>query len=171
MKDLLIIPFWTYNDVALDLMKKSAEKYDSVCYVTLNKTFKSLSDSLKKERLEDKFYFVDLITPNLLKYQDEYRCIFIDNIRDIEKFADKIIDFINDKLSKLIIFDSVSSLLVYKEDKEAIDFFAYLLPLLDRLQVDVKLLVQDMDRERPLMEKLTRMADNTDELKKGWLSW
>lgn len=154
-----------YNTEVLNLAKSASMKYKRVCYATFNKTHSAMVkkfNSLRPQINPDVFYFVDAITPRVFKTKESERCIFLDSLDDPQAVAKKILAFVKKNRLEYVIFDSVSSFLVYKDDKEAMVFFNYLLSSLEELGVGIMLTVLYEDFERPLVKQLKMRTDHVE---------
>ena len=154
-----------YNTEIMNLTKSATRKYKRICYATFNKTYSAMLKkfrSLKPEINPEAFYFVDAITPRVFKTKESERCIFLDSLDDLQAVAKRILAFVKKNKIEYVIFDSVSSFLVYKDDKEAMVFFNYLLSSLEEAGVGIMLTVLYEDFERPLVKQLKMRTDHVE---------
>lgn len=157
---LMLMPGNNYNTLILQYTAEAAKKYHRICYVTLNKTYSLLVKRFKAKTIDSKrFFFVDCISPKIFKMKSTKTCLCLDSLDNLSSVADKILTMI--KLNKIgaVIFDSVSSFLVYKSDKDVVEFFNYVLSFLEERDVDVMLTVLYEDAERPAVKQLKMRAD------------
>jgi archaellum biogenesis ATPase FlaH len=165
VKKLFIVPYESYNDKILSAIKDSTNKYNKICYISLNKTHSGLSELIKKQNIDiNKFHFMDSVTPSLFRIKKHKNCTFIDDPSNLEKTGNLILNTIKTQKSDLVIIDSVSSLLVYKSDKEVMPFLEYLLSFLEEMDTDVILFALKQDINHPCIGQIEMRVDETKEL-------
>ncbi len=161
-KILVILPFSQYNDVAMDLTYELSRDNSSLCYVTLNKTYNSLVRRFGEEKIDpDKFVFIDSITPKVLNFDDKDRCTFLDSLDSLDNFAETLLTLVKSHSVKHVIFDSISSFLVYKSDEDVLKFFNYVVSFLEEMGVGLTMFVLKEDSKRPAVMQLEMQADKT----------
>ncbi len=161
-KQLVIIPSWKYNDRVIEFIKESYAGYTKICYITLNKTYKAILDLFNENGIEnEKFYFIDFITPSVLKTKPSQNCFFMDSCEDINKFADSFLNILKLKKINFVIFDSVSSFLVYNHDQQVIKFFNYVNSFLEKMNVELAILALEEDAQKPTIKQLKMSVNNT----------
>ena len=165
VKKLFIIPYESYNEKMLGIIKNSSRKYNKICYISLNKTYSGIGEMIKKQNIDlNKFYFIDSVTPSLFRIKPHKNCTFIEDPSDLEKAGNLILNTIKTQKSDLVIIDSISSLLVYKSDKEVMPFVEYLLSFLEEMKIDVILFALKQDINHPCIEQIEMRVDESKEL-------
>jgi hypothetical protein len=155
---LIIIPPETYNQSIAGLVRNATET--PVCYTSLNKTYNAMLQLLKENKVSaDKYYFIDFVSPTIFKIKKEERCVFLESL-DMNELADALLNLIMTKKIKSQIFDSISSLLVYKTDAEVVVFFNYVLSFLEKLNVDTTLVCLSEDSNRPSIKQIMMRVDD-----------
>jgi len=164
-KTLVILPFQQYNDVVMDLTYEMSRDASALCYVTLNKTYSSLVRKFGDEKIDaDRFVFIDSITPKVLNFDDAERCTFLESLDSLDSFAETLLTLVKSHQVKHVIFDSVSSFLVYKSDEEVLKFFNYVVSFLEEMDVHLTMFVLKDDAKRPAVMQLEMQADKTRRL-------
>lgn len=162
MKQLVFIPPTNYNETVLAEIQKIAADGKRVYYVTLNKTCANLRESLQEVLGKaEQFTFLDAITPKLLTLKSQEHCEYVSSVDDINELTEKILTGVLASKSQVLVIDSLSSLLVYKDEKEVLAFLNYLLPFMDRKQMSVVLFTLQEDAARPALKQLQMMMDHT----------
>jgi archaellum biogenesis ATPase FlaH len=165
VKKLFIVPYESYNAKILGAIKESTKDYNKVCYISLNKTHSGLSELIEKQKMDiNKFYFIDSVTPSLFRIKKHKNCTFIEDPSNLEKSGNLILNTIKTQKSDLVIIDSVSSLLVYKSDKEVMPFLEYLLSFLEEMKIDVILFALKQDINHPCIGQIEMRVDETKKL-------
>jgi archaellum biogenesis ATPase FlaH len=112
---------------------KNAKKYDfKICYICLNKTYDDAMDEMKKVDIStDNFIFVDTLSSHYQVRKDTENCFFVSSPCAMDEIHNAIIKSIDEKKCKLIIFDTISTLLIYKESQDILKFT-------NRLMMEIK---------------------------------
>lgn len=111
------MPSIKYNDIITMIPKQLSEK--RICYVTLNKAFDSLKDLFGKEDINLKnIVFIDAITRSIMKAENTDECYFVSSPQALTELSIVITEFIQYKFD-YIIFDSLSTLLIYQKSEES----------------------------------------------------
>lgn len=164
-KEMLILPSWKYNDAMLDYSEKVSLSRNVVCYVTLNKTFHAIMKQFTKRRINaSKFFFMDAITPTVLKENPPKQCIYFASFTDLDGFADQLLNAVKLHKAGHVVFDSVSSFLVYNTDEAVLKFFNYVLSFLEELNVEITLVALSEDKDRSAIKQLKMRADHVENI-------
>jgi archaellum biogenesis ATPase FlaH len=159
-KQLIMVPFQQYNNVVMDVTKEVAGDHDRICYVTLNKTYRAMLARFDKYHIKpEKFHFLDLITPKVLEFDPTERCTFLESTTKLDSFAEKLITIVKQQGSKCLIFDSLSSFLVYKTDEEVLELFNYINAFLEDMNVNMVIFVLQEDSKRPAVKQMEMTVD------------
>jgi len=88
-------------------------------YVSLNKTQKSIEETLKKEKIKtDKIFFIDCVTNEKVKEDVPHI-----SPSDLEKLTFSIEEFVGDiEGEKYLILDALSTLLIYNNENKVAAF-------------------------------------------------
>lgn len=115
--DILLIAFGeNYPRELINIIKKIEKQEGEICYVTLNKPYCTLIELFKKNKINiDKFRFIDCITLSVKKAETEKNCIFISAPYALTGINIAITEAIKSQNFKFLIFDSLSSLLIYEK--------------------------------------------------------
>ena len=161
MKSLILITSKDYNDTILPQIKEISSKHNKVCYVTLNKTYGALNNLLEKQKINaDKFYFIDFITPKVFKINRSEKCVFLDSL-DLNEFADKVLNTIKLKKIDVLVFDSLSSFLIYRSQDDLLNFSDYVISFLEEMGVDIILFALDEDSDNSAIKQIKMRVDKT----------
>lgn len=115
---VLVLPNDQYTKRIVEISKYLASSYKSVCYVSLNKLFDSLIASLKSASIDQsKFLFLDGITKSANpEAKASGNCLFISS--DINELGSNISRVLAEGKCDSMLFDSISTLLVYNKSEE-----------------------------------------------------
>jgi hypothetical protein len=111
---LIIMPSEKYNDELTKIAKKLSS--ESVCYVTLNKTYDSLQELFKKKKINmENMFFIDAITKTIKKSPDQTeKCFYCSSPGALTEISLAISKFLKHNFNYLI-FDSLTNLSIYQK--------------------------------------------------------
>ena len=121
---LVVLPGETYSSSLLDLCRYLDQSFDSVCYVTLTKMLQSIVQSFEKHGINyNKFEFIDACTETVVKnFLPSSKAIYIDAPNALTDLLLAISRVLDGKKCPILLFDSVSVLLVYNDPKTVSKF-------------------------------------------------
>lgn len=122
---LLIMSSTDYNKEIVDVIKKLAGK--NIAYVTLNKTFDSLVELFKKNKIKtENIVFVDAISKTIKNVPEQSEGVYyVSSPGSLTEMALVIDKFVRHNFDYLI-FDSLTNLLVYESKAPVAKFVASL---------------------------------------------
>ncbi len=123
---LLLMPSAEYNTEIVRVVKSLSK--ESVCYVTLNKTADSLKEMFKKNKVNtENIVFIDAISKTIKKAPNESDSIyFVSSPGALTELSIVISKFLRHEFSYLI-FDSLTSLMVYTKKAPVAKFLSSLI--------------------------------------------
>lgn len=133
---LLVLPSRTYGEKVLRLVKQS--NHQKLLYVTLNNPYTVLVELYKKNGIEKGHcFFIDGISASNKIKRAADDCIFIDSPSALTQLSIAITQVIKTFKPEIMIFDSLSTLLIYLPEKSIIAFQQSLSTKLKGLEVRV----------------------------------
>lgn len=114
---LLIIPNELYSEQVTDISKQLADNYKNICYVSLNKLYNVLLRSFEDNKIDiDRFFFIDTITKTTIpSVAATGQCTYISSPSALTELSINITKVLNTGKFDVILFDSLSTLLIYNE--------------------------------------------------------
>jgi hypothetical protein len=111
---LLLVSPTKYNDSVVAITKKLSKQ--SLCYVTLNKTYQSLDETFNKKKINcENIVYVDGISKTIKKTPQQVKnSYFVSNPGSLTELSLVISKFLKHNFSYLV-FDSLNSLIVYEK--------------------------------------------------------
>ncbi len=120
---LLTVSSLNYNTF-VPVIARQVAKDNKICYVTLNKTAKSLKERFRKEKVNLKnIVFVDCISKTIIDVKNTRGITYVDTPNSLTEIGLQISDALNSGFN-FIIFDSVTTLLVYQKTMNIGKFIA-----------------------------------------------
>lgn len=113
----------------LDEIIKSVEKTRTkICYVCLSKPYADVMEELKNKEINiADFFFIDVLTSHYRKPGPIENCIFVPTPTDLAAIRIAIKRAIEEKECIVILFDTISTLLIYQETSSIVKFTHHLL--------------------------------------------
>lgn len=158
---LVVIPHETYPDCSIEVSKQIWNMYRKICYVNTTKPFMSLMEIFREKGVKtDSFFFIDTITKSALPgVEDGPRCRYVSS----ESALDELGLAINEELDKseyrVLIFDSISSLLVHNDEDMVIRFIKLLITKIRHSDCIAILKCAEGDIDSNLMKNLSMLSD------------
>jgi len=159
----------TSNDskYLVNLIKKSKTK---VCYVTLNKSCRSIFAILKKAHVKkDKVYFIDCISARIQTPKPVNNCKYISSPYDFDEIGSSITRAILQGHT-FLIFDSLSNLLAYGPAVPAgVDilsrFISRFLPVLNKKNGEAVFVCKSVDKTNLVIAESLQIFNKIKEVK------
>ncbi len=163
---LIIVNSKDYNNFNLNLVKYfTKDKKQPGVYVTVNQPFATLKKKFKEAGINTELIiFIDAISNMVNKsLEDDEHCFYLDNPQDLSDISiamSQAIDSINHK-NKFVFLDSVSTLLVYNDNKTLIKFIHFLAGRIRDWNIEGILISLRDKKDRALIDKISQFCDVT----------
>lgn len=156
---LVIVYGEDYQQKLIENIKEAEKQIEKICYVTLNKPYHNLVETFKKNSINlKKFLFIDAITSTVIKPKPADNCLFISSPSALTEL-NITIDETAKHSPNLLIFDSLSALLVYQKGPTAIKFVHSIANGLRIHKVKAIFTILKGDVDSVLMKDLGMFAD------------
>ena len=161
--NIILMESIEYNDLILETAKKLAHK--SVCYITLNKTYDSLLELLKKKKVNVKnIIFIDAISKTLKPTPDQIdNCYFVSSPAALTELSIVISKILKHEFEYLI-FDSITNLAIYENKNTIAKFMTALINKIKETKTRAVFYAVQSKEQEDLIKQCCTMSDNTIEL-------
>jgi len=143
------------------------KKYSAV-YVTVNKPFSELIEKFKEEKIDtDKIFVIDAVTPRKFINGNSRaeNAVFIGSPRELTNISITTTSKIKElKTAKVLIFDSVSTLLVYNEFDSVKDFVRFISNKMKELNVTFAMICIKESVDEKFISQLSSFVDEIIEI-------
>jgi len=158
---IMVLPNDTYAECILEISKQYSTSFNKTLYISLNKLFSVLSDNLINDDVElSKFHFIDGITKTILPdVNDTEECTYVPSASDLKSLAMAIALELNKSEYDAVIFDSLSTLQIYNEEKKVIDFIQSFIGRLRMSKLNSSFTCLEEDTNSILIKKLGMIVD------------
>lgn len=125
---VLIIPDNDYLNNMIKLTKDISQTSNRICYVTLNRPYRSLMELFSNSNIDvKKFYFIDAITKTAEIADSNQNCDFVSSPNALTELSLSISNVLEKEKFDYMIFDSLSTLLVYESETVITKFVHFLI--------------------------------------------
>ena len=152
----------------LEEIIKSIKK-TNICYVCLSTPYTDVIEELKKKGIATtNFFFIDTLTSHYREPKPVDNCIFVKAPTDMAAIRIAIRKVVEEKKCNVILFDTISTFLIYQETSSIVKFTHSLLT--DEKHKNIKklfVIIKDSSRleeNQKLVSDLTMFADKTIDL-------
>ncbi|MBU0459434.1 MAG: hypothetical protein KKE17_15680 [Proteobacteria bacterium] len=162
---LLLIPSVEYNSIIIGIAKQLSEK--KVCYVTLNKTSGSLKEQFKKKNVNIKnIVFIDVVSKTIKKDFDHMTgCYFVSSQKVLTKLSSTISEILKHEFDYLI-FDSLTSLLIYQKTDLVVKFIFSLINKIKESKVKAVFYTLNIKEQERFIQESSLFVDKVINLDK-----
>jgi len=120
---LFILPNKTYKIELLNINKNIASWFSKVLYISLSKPAESVIETLRKNNIDTKkFLFVDAVTKGVKASISDGGITYITPPKNFEKFKAELNQIVEKEKIQCVIFDSLTTLLLYQDENIVIRF-------------------------------------------------
>jgi|GEM_PF-1497353 len=152
-----------------DIVKSVEKSGTRICYVCVSRPYKDVVAELKRSGVYTKFFFfIDVLSSHYGKPEPRKDCVFLDSPKDLDAIRRTIEHAIEKNKCTVILFDTLSNLLVYQENFPILKFAHSLTLEKGEDVMKLFLIMKDnpvLEREnRELISDLSMFADRTVEL-------
>lgn len=121
---LVVIPSEEYTKNIHFLCGHLSEKYQKILYVSLNEIYSNLLKSFEAKKIDiAKFYFIDAITGTAQTYVEKKpNCTFVVSPNSLVELSLAISSALESEKPDVVFFDSISTLLIYENEKIVVKF-------------------------------------------------
>jgi hypothetical protein len=110
-----------YQEALLEVLRYYSERFGMGLYITLNKPSATLVQSFGKAGVGGKLVFLDSIT-NVAEQETE-SCCFLGRMRELSELSVGVSKMVSTRKEiGFVLFDSVSTLLIYNDPKSVVRF-------------------------------------------------
>ncbi len=163
---ILIIPNKEYSTGISSLITKMSTNYSKIVYVNLNELYTSLIRHLKNLNLNlNNFFFVDAITLTSDKTSKKHdNCIFISSPNALIELSLAITQALNTENPDALVFDSLSTLLIYEKDTTVTKFIHSLIGKIKAAGIDAYFTSLEGDAQNESIKDLSMFVDKVSTL-------
>lgn len=161
---ILLLPNKKYPVILNDINKTLSTTYSKICYISLNKSYNTVVNNLKKSGAKtDKFLFIDGVSKQSKQEKNVFYVSSPNAITELNITVNMALDTGN---IRLVIFDSFSSFLAYEEAMTVIKFLHSMISTFRAYGTKCIFIFLKDDTKSDLITDLNMFADKVIEVKK-----
>ncbi len=165
---LIKVPSEKLIETNINLLKYYiSEKKHGVVYVTVNKPFSTLIGNIKKEKIDlNKIFVIDAVTPRkFINVERAENTVFISSPKELTNISITTTSTIKKfTMAKVLIFDSVSTLLFHNSFEATKDFIKFISRKMKELKITFEMIcIKDMTDEK-MISQLSAFVDKIIEI-------
>lgn len=164
---VLIMPEDDYLDRMIKVMKDLTKSNGRICYISLNRPFSSLLKRFQQGQLDtSKIFFIDAITRTAQFPPETKDCEFVSSPGALTELSVAISRAMDGGQYQYIVFDSLSTLLVYESDTTIAKFVHYLMAKVRVAGCSALFTCLKQDADSVLIKDINMFADKVIHLEK-----
>lgn len=106
-----------------EIIEHVNEEKSKICYVCLSKPYNYVIESLEASGIDIKnFYFLDTMTSHYESMENTEKCEFLKSPLNLDDLGKAIAEAIVTKNCNTVLFDTISTLLIYNDSSSVIKF-------------------------------------------------
>lgn len=149
-------------DSIVDVIGSAAKNYNKICYVSFSRPYHSFLKYFEQNNIPpDNFFFIDCITKSSIKPKKTENAVFISSANNFPEIQKTIRKTLSEKKFDILVFDSLSSTLVYEKEAFLIRFLHTLAGMIKAFQIKSAFLVLEKDINFNLIKSLGMQTDKT----------
>lgn len=163
----LVIPNEIYVSNITEIAKQLAANHNKICYISLNKLYQPLIRNLKAHEVDiNKFFFVDGITRTAVVDPGQVEnCVFVSSPSSLTELGITIQKTVSEQQSEAVLFDSLSTLLVYEDIQVVKQFVHLIVSQISATNCVAIFTCLEGDKESELIKDLSMFVDKVIHLK------
>jgi archaellum biogenesis ATPase FlaH len=164
---VLIMPEENYTDHLLMVVKEIGKLPGKICYISLNRPYNSLIKTFQHVGLDmNRIHFIDAITKTAQIITKCDECDFVTSPGALTELSVTISKLMDTGDYKYIIFDSLSTLLVYESDTTIAKFVHFLMAKVRVAGCSAVFTCLKQDANSILIKDINMFADKVIDLEK-----
>ncbi|MCX6773052.1 MAG: hypothetical protein NTV88_04775 [Candidatus Micrarchaeota archaeon] len=162
---LLLVPSGNYNELVLQHAKRLSG--NTVCFVTLNKTFPAIRDTFKKKKIDTaNIVFIDAISKSMQNVPDQTAgCYYVSSPASLTELEIAAIKLLRHGFNYLM-FDSLTSMLVYQKNAPLAKFVAALANNARQYNAKAVFYMIKNDEQKQTIDQVSAIVDRVIDLAK-----
>lgn len=161
----MLLPNKVYSEKMKEIAKTVSELSERLCYVTLNKPYKTLLKDFEKSKIDsNKFFFIDCVTKKVKEEKVKEQVVYVSSPKALTEINIVMKKVLNAGKVNSTIFDSLSTLLVYEGSHAVVRFAHSIISMFRTLGSKGILISLEEDLHSELIKDLNMFVDKVVEL-------
>lgn len=164
MNVIVLIPFEDFVSVMLNIIKEIYAEIGNrrICYISLNKPYKNLMLTFRGEGMDpSRFFVIDAVTKLVTpKPRESGNCYYVSSPQSVNEIYTVLSGMLEREEFGAIIFDSISTLLVYENEDVVTKFLHILITKISVTNCDAAFICLREDINSRLLKELNMLVDD-----------
>lgn len=159
---VIVVPTDKYNDIINEIAKKLGDNYMNIMYVTLNNLYQPLKRKLSEAGVKvENYFFIDCVTKGAMGKipANEEQCIYVSSPSALTEISIAITKSLQTKDPDFIVFDSLSTLLIYSQSSVVNQFAHSIVTKINAFGSKIVFPCLKSEKEEELLKSLSLVAD------------
>ncbi len=106
-----------------EIVRSVKQDNNKICYVCLSKPYKDVIAELNQHGIDSSnFVFIDVLSSHYSRPEPVKNCIFLASPSDLDALKLAIMRVVEDRLCTVVLFDTISTLLIYQQIHSIVKF-------------------------------------------------
>lgn len=151
----------SYPSQVNDLIKLYGENYQKVLYVSLNRLYNPLKRKMQMDKIDvSKFTFIDCVTKTAVAQPEEHDdCTYVTAPNALTELSISITKSIQKNYPDMVLFDSLSTLLIYENPMIISQFIHSLTNKMNSFGVNIAFTILEGDKEQALIKDMNMFLE------------
>ena len=162
---LLLLPHTAYLEKVINVTKMISSMSERICFVTLNRPYKTLVKEFKKNEINlNPFFFIDCVTKKVKEEEGDEQVAYVSSPRALTEMNIVMKKVLETGSIEIAIFDSLSTLLVYEDPHVVVKFAHSVISMFRTLGSKGVIISLKEDMESELIKDLNMFVDKVVEM-------
>jgi len=156
---VFILEGFRYVSKIVEINQEISKEFKRICYVSFTKPAKRVAQELLNSGVDISGYsFIDCISEEIGE-DKRFGATYLTSPKYLEELSSAVIGNIMQKNSQIVIFDSISGLLIYNEELNAMKFLNALTQAIGKNKRKMIFFVLEEDMRKSLLKDIELFAD------------
>ena len=160
---VFLVPNTKYSECLEKIVSNISKKFERICYVSLNKPYTTICRELENKKIDtEKFFFIDAVSQKI--ESDKEHVLYVSSPRALTELSITINKVLEIGSVQVVVFDSLSTLLVYEGSMTVIKFVHSIISTIRNMKAKAVFTCLKEDISNDLIKDLNMFADDLIEL-------
>ena len=156
---VFLVPNKKYSAVLDNIVKTVSKSYKKICYVSLNKPYYTVLKTFSEAKLDTKnIFFIDCVSQKA-KQSKGINVSYVSSPKALTELNITINNVLSKQKTEIMVFDSLSTLLVYQQSLSIIKFVHSIISTLRNSNSKCVFLCLKEDIKTDLVKDISMFAD------------
>ncbi|MEM5871243.1 MAG: hypothetical protein QW051_00045 [Candidatus Aenigmatarchaeota archaeon] len=162
---LILLPHEKYSEKINLISEVLMKEKNNVCYLTTNKPYKTILKTLEKIKIDTKnLIFIDCVTKSASGFENDGKVICVTSPKALTEMSIALKKTIESKKPEIVLFDSLSTLLIYEDSSVVTRFVHSTISLFRDTNIKGAFIALKEDMKSELVKDLSMFVDKVMEM-------